>query len=1108
VDIEAWLSELGLERYAQAFCDHEIDGRSLPHLTGDDLEQLGVSAIGHRRLLLRAIAALAPADEPPAARPDAERRQLTVLFCDLIGSTELAARLDPEDMGRVIRAYQNCCTEVVKRWDGHVAKYLGDGVLAYFGFPRAHEDAAERAVRAGLELVEAVARLPANGGSLAARVGIATGLVMVGELIGEGAATEQAVVGETPNLAARLQALAAPGAVVVAASTRRLLGGLFELDDLGPQRLKGFAEPLAAFQVAGESGAEGRFEALHGDRLTPLVGREHELAILLERWAWAKDGDGQVVLISGEPGIGKSRLIRTLRQELSGEAHLTLSHFCSPYHTNSALYPIVAQLERAAGFAPGEDPGARLSKLEALARQATARLDEAVPLLAALLGLPAGERYPALNLSPQRQKQRTLDVLIEQLAGLARARPVLELYEDVHWVDPSTLELLDLLVERVRALPVLAVLTYRPEFSPPWSGHAHVSSLPLNRLGRRQRTAMVERVTGGKALPPEVVEQIVIRTDGVPLFLEELTKTVLESGLLADKGDRYELSGPLPPLAIPTTLHDSLMARLDHHAPVKDLAQTAAVIGREFSHELIAAVSPLSAADLGSALDQLVAAELVFRRGSPPAATYSFKHALVQDAAYQSLLRSRRRQLHARIARVLAERFPEIADTQPELLAHHSTEAGLVENAVLSWERAARQSVERSAMVEAVAQSQNGLGLLERLPDSAGRSRKELELQSILAAALLATVGNAALETGQAYARARTLCEQLGDTTTLVPVLSGLSTHHQTRSDFAAMRQIALDLLRQGQQLGDTASALVGHRSMALCLYHIGGFRSAREHLERVLSIYVPGTHHPLTSIAAFDMRAAALTYLSLSLLILGYPEQARQCNEQSLLWSRSLRHPHTLAFSLHYAAFFHLIGDLGPAADEVLDELRTLAAEQRFPIWGAGADIMRGYVLAVRGEAAEGLRIAHQGLAERQATESSWHETYFLGLLARTALEAGESGEALDLLDTALAMADRTGERWFEAELYRLKGRCLITHRHDAGAAAEACFQCAIDTAREQGAKMWELRAATSLARLWADQGQRAQARDLLAPVYGWFTEGFDAAGLVDAKALLDESG
>jgi class 3 adenylate cyclase len=634
VDIASWLGRLGLERYEEAFRDNAIDAEVLPELTDADLEKLGV-VLGHRKRLLRAIAALragatapaslpgAPVEAAPRARraAEAERRQLTVLFCDLVGSTELSARLDPEAMREVLRTYQNAVAAEATRFEGHIAKYMGDGVLAYFGYPVAHEDDAERAVRAGLAITGTVGDLSADGRKLSTRIGIATGRVVVGDLIGEGAAQEEAVVGETPNLAARLQALAAPGHVVISQATRRLVGALFELSDLGPQRLKGFAEPLAAFRVEGEGRAEGRFEALRGQRLTPLVGREQELAILLERWTWAKDGDGQVVLLAGEPGIGKSRLLRALRQELSDQPHLALSHFCSPYGINSALHPIIAQLERAAGFAAGDEPEDKLAKLEVLLGQGSDQRDEALPLIGQLLGLPTRERYSPLNLSPQRQKQRTLEILLEQLSGLARARPVLELYEDLHWVDPSTLELLDLLVERVRSLPVLAVLTYRPEFSPPWSGHAHVTSLALNRLGRRQGAAMVERVAGGKALPAEVLEQIVARTDGVPLFVEELTKTVLESGLLTDAGDHYELAGPLPPLAIPATLHDSLLARLDRLAPVKEVAQIDAVIGREFAYALLAAVADRPEAELQAALDQLVSSDLVFRRGSPPDAS-------------------------------------------------------------------------------------------------------------------------------------------------------------------------------------------------------------------------------------------------------------------------------------------------------------------------------------------------------------------------------------------------------------------------------------------------------------------------------------------------------
>jgi predicted ATPase len=628
-------------------------------------------------------------------------------------------------MGQVIRAYHGTCTEVIERWGGHVAKYMGDGVLAYFGWPQAHEDEAERAVRAGLALTEAVGNVVAPAGKpLAARVGIATGLVMVGELIGEGAASEQTVVGETPNLAARLQALAAPGSVVISRATRRLVGGLFELADLGPRRIKGFAEPLAVWRVEGEGRAEGRFEALHGEHLTPLVGREHELGILLERWAWAKDGDGQVVLLSGEPGIGKSRLIRALRERLGDEPYTTLSHYCSAYHTNSALHPVIELLERAARLDRDEPAEAQLARLEAMLARSGDRLDERVPLLAALLGVPTSDRYPALTMTPEAQKRRTMEALVDHLAARAAEKRVLALYEDVH--DPSTIELLGLVIERVRQLPVLVLITFRPEFQPPWTGQAHVTAVTMSRLGRRQGADLVTLVTGDKPLPPELVEQIVGRTDGVPLFVEELTKTVLESGLLTDAGDHYELSGPLPPLAIPTTLHDSLMARLDRLATVKEVAQIGAVIGREFSHELLAAVSPLLEDRLGEAFDQLVHAELVFRRGAAPEATYSFKHALVQDAAYQSLLKSKRQQLHARIAEALEQRVPEIGRTQPEVLAQHLTEAGLGERAIPYWRRAGELAAGRSANLEAIAHLRRGLELIGTLPDAPERLNEEL----------------------------------------------------------------------------------------------------------------------------------------------------------------------------------------------------------------------------------------------------------------------------------------------------------------------------------------------------------------------------------------------
>ena len=799
MDIQAWLRSLGLELYYQAFLDNDIDPLILPSLTAEDLRDIGVASVGHRRKLLDAIEALqaapapqdeAPAAAPPAVKPEAERRHLTVLFCDLAGSTELSARLDPEDMREVIGAYQNAVAGEVARYEGHIAKFMGDGVLAYFGYPKAHEDDAERAVRTGLQLVQSIGALGAAGHPLAARVGIATGLVVVGDLVGEGAAQEEAVIGETPNLAARLQALAEPGQVVISRRTRRLVGGLFELAELEPQRLKGFAEPLAAFQIVGEGRAEGRFEALRGERLTPLVGREHELGLLIDRWALAKGGEGRVVLLSGEAGIGKSRLTQALLERIAAEPYVRLRYYCSPYHTNSALHPVTEQLARAAGFAADDRAGVKLDKLEALLGRATERASEQAALLAALLSIPSDGRYPPLNLTPQMQKARTFEALLAQLEGLTTAQPVLMIFEDAHWIDPTTTELFGQIIDRVTRLPVLLLITFRPGFTPPWSGHAHVASLTLSRLGQRQGAAIIERQTGGKALPSEVMSQILAKTDGVPLFVEELTKTVLESGLLTDAGDHYELAGPLPPLAIPATLHDSLMARLDRLAPVREVAQIGAVIGRTFSHELLAAVAPLPESELGDALTKLIDAELIFCRGALPEATYSFKHALVQDAAYQSLLKSRRQQLHAQIAEAMETRFPEAIHAQPEVIAHHFTQAGVVEKALRYWKQAGQLEMARSATAEAIAHLNSGLQILLSLPENVQRDRQELAIQLAMGSAFVAAYGFAAPQTGQAYERAREICERLGDTEALFPVLYGLCLFHLYAADLTSSRAL------------------------------------------------------------------------------------------------------------------------------------------------------------------------------------------------------------------------------------------------------------------------------------------------------------------------------
>jgi class 3 adenylate cyclase/tetratricopeptide (TPR) repeat protein len=865
----------------------------------------------------------APATFPPPNSPpaEAERRQLTVLFCDLVDSTVLASQLDPEDLRQVVRAYQEVCAKVIARFEGHIAQYLGDGLLVYFGCPLAHEDDAQRAVRAGLGMVEALSQLHTHlererGVHLAVRLGIHTGLVVVGE-VGDGPRQEQLALGETPNVAARLQGLAAPNTLVISAATFQLLGGFFACQPLGTPLLKGLAQPLAVYRVLYESMARSRLEAVGITGLTPLVGREQEIALLLERWTQVKDGFGQVVLLSGEAGIGKSRLVQVLKEQVAAEPQAWLTPCqCSHYYQHSALYPLIDLLERVAlRFERQESPAQKLRKLEGFLVQYGLPLAEVVPLFAALLSLPLTADYTPLNLSPEQQKQQTLQTLLTILLRIAAQQPVLFVMEDLHWVDPSTLELLSLLVDQCPTARILALFTFRPDFPPPWTGRAHPTQVMVHRLPRRQAVEVLRQVAHGKALPPEVVEQIVAKTDGVPLFVEELTKMVLESGLLQEREERYELTGPLPPLAIPATLHDSLMARLDRLATVKALAQLGATLGREFAYELLQVVSPWDEATLRRGLQRLVEAEFLYQRGLLPQATYLFKHALIQEAAYQSLLKSTRQQYHQRIAQVLEEHFPQTAETQPELLAHHYTEAGLHAQAIPYWHKAGLHASERSAYVEALAHLTTGLSLLPLLSATPVRTWQELILQLALGPVLAATKGNAPPEVGQAYTRARTLCEEIGDTPYHFPVLVGLWRFALIQSEILQAHELGLQLLNLAEHARDAALCLEAQRALGMTLYFLGDLMAARRHLEQGMRLYRPQQDRAHAALYGRDPGVDCYAYAALTLGLLGYPDQALTHMHTALTLAETLAYPLMQGWALAFTAWLHQF-HRGRAAD------------------------------------------------------------------------------------------------------------------------------------------------------------------------------------------------
>jgi class 3 adenylate cyclase/predicted ATPase len=1124
MDVGGWLRRLGLEQYEAAFRENEIDDAVLPSLTAEDLKDLGVGVIGHRRKLLDAIVALrtetsAPtplSDAPPAtdkaAKDSAERRQVTVMFSDLVGSTALSARMDPEDLREVISAYQTCVANTVSRFGGFVAKYMGDGVLIYFGYPQAHEDDAERAVRAGLALIDAIAALPAPE-PLQVRIGAATGMVVVGDLVGSGEAQERGIVGETPNLAARLQGIAEPNTVVIAEATRRLVGNLFELKDLGPKELKGIAGPVRAFAALRASSVESRFEAMHPGGMTALVGREEELELLLRRWARAKTGEGQVVLLSGEAGIGKSRLSAALMERLTAEPHTRLRYFCSPQHTDSAFYPLIGQFERAAGFAHGDTSQTKLDKLDALLAQTSTSKQDAA-FFAEMLSLSNDGRYPALEPVPEQRRQKTLEALGVQLETLARSSPVLMIFEDAHWGDPTSLEAFGRTVDRIASLRVLLIVTFRPEFEAPWVGQPHVTALALNRLGHREVDTMIDRVIGNKPLPADIRKDIIERTDGIPLFVEEMTKAVLEAGGELE-AMQTAAAVPSPAPAVPASLHASLMARLDRLGPAKEVAQIGAAIGREFSHALLAAVVRKPEAELGSELDRLIRAGLLFRKGVPPHATYLLKHALVQDAAYGTLLRQPRRALHARIAGTLERQFADIAESQPDLLARHYTEAGLIDKAARLWGKAGLRSKERSALVEAIEQLRRALGQIATLPSTPALRREEIKLQVALINPLQHVKGQAAPETKAVAERTRLLIEHaeaLGeppeDPLLLFSALFALFNANHAAFNGDVARERAAQILALAEKQGGTVPLMLGHRAMGATLVITGNFAEGRVHLDQVIALYDPVEHRPMATRFIQDHRVAALIWRSRAMWALGYPEAGLAGTEQALREARETGHAGALMHAMQLTCVTQLISGNYAIAKAQSDELIALAEEKDVSYYKTSGMERRAGVLALTGKASNAVGIFSSAIPTMRSTGTTLHLhlPVSLSLLARARGELGQFDQAWSYIGEAITTVETTKVKWYEAEVHRIAGEIALMSPKQDVAKAEACFERALAVARAQQAKSWELRAAISMARLRREQGKRGEAREILAPVYGWFTEGFDTLDLKQAKALLDE--
>ncbi|MGB8339810.1 MAG: AAA family ATPase [Burkholderiales bacterium] len=1107
------LKSAGLERYTNVFAENDVDFEALRLLSDGDLESLGLS-LGSRRLLQNALARLDGAsnstvfhqDDAQSGKPveprissEDERRQLTVLFCDMAGFTELSTRVDPEVLQGIIRTYENTCAACITRYDGYVYQRLGDGIVAYFGFPLVHEGEAERAIHAGLSIIDSLAKLDVPVvGRIQVRIGIASGLMVV-------SSKTNSATGETMNLAARLQEKAPIGKVVVSESVRRLAGDKFIYENLGQQTLKGFSNPATAHRILRVSDNSSRFTETIAGGLSPMVGREQEIGVLTDRWNRVQHGEGQVVVLSGEPGIGKSRVVVALREQLLSRSAGFLLFQCSPYHANTAFYPLIDHLERALMFGKEETNESKLEKLEAMVVGQYARPREDVRYIAAMLSIPAEASLGPTTMAPQRFKDETFRALVDLTKAIARKQAVVMLFEDAHWIDPTSLALLDQLIAQAIDVPLLLILTHRPEFTSNWNGYSNVTKINLSKLPRAQCGLLVSRLAKGKTLPNELFESILAKTEGVPLFVEEVTRTVLESGGLREVGDTYVYDHAVASFAIPATLRDSLMVRLDRSAEAKEIAQIGAVIGKEFGYALLKTIVPKSEAELGRALQRLVNSGLVFKRGQSPGVTYTFKHALVRDVAYDSLLKSRRKELHATIASAIEEHYPGARETVPEIMAQHFSAAGQANNAISLWRTAAMQATRRMALKEAISHLHNAMTDVAALEPSIARDRLELDLHASLGTTYMLAKGWAAPEVEHAYARANELSVSLTNPDDAVRTLWGICVFHLVRGEIEYACRIGIRIMNIANESGSRRARLVAHMlGVQLCMYS-GKFAEARTHWAVADQLYSSAEDLSLISHFSTDLRLTVRLHGAQILWILGFPNQALKQNFECYAIARSLSHPYSLSWALTWGAMPKLYrGDYQDLLKSVNEGIH-IAEEHGFAYTAAIGMMARGWVQGQSGARTEGIEEMRAGLAKFRTTGAEIVVPHFQTMLAELLGEVGQNAEALAILEAAMAQVERWGEHWQEAEIHRVRGTLFATQLRPDKIRAEACFRQAIDTASKQGAKGWELRAGVSLARLLQSENRFEEAQATLAPLLASFPEGEDTKDIREAANLLN---